>query len=94
MKHTKELANAKVEINKLHNDVHNAAPRVYVKAENPKSEANSTENGGNESTLRLSEIVEQNYWCLRSTMTEHEMQTLYLQDNIRMVCLRSPSSNQ
>lgn len=63
---------------------------MSVKAEYPKSEANSTENGGNESTVRLSEIVEQNYWCLRSTMTEHEMQTLYLLDNIRMECLRSP----
>ncbi len=87
-KHTTELINAKAEIDKLRNDVRNGTQRVYINAECPKLKTNSTKSGGNESTARLSDAVEQDYWRLREMMTENEKQTLYLQNYIRMECLR------
>ncbi|CAG9411295.1 hypothetical protein NVI2019_PEGOAJLN_00702 [Providencia alcalifaciens] len=86
--HTKELTNAKAEINKLRNDVRNGTKRVYINAECSKSEANSTESGGNESTARFSDAVEQDYWRLIDMMMENERQTVYLQSYIRAECLR------
>lgn len=60
--------------------------RVYIKAECPKPAANSSKSGSNESSARLSEAVEQNYWRLREMMVENEQQTLYLQNYIRTEC--------
>ncbi|EFE55295.1 bacteriophage lysis protein [Providencia rettgeri DSM 1131] len=85
-KHTTELANAKAEIDQLRIDVSNGAKRVYVNAKCPKPEANTSESGGNESSARLSEAAEQDYWRLREMMAENEKQTLYLQDYIRTEC--------
>ncbi|MEX9612294.1 lysis protein [Providencia manganoxydans] len=87
-KHTTELTNAKAEIDKLRIDVSNGTKRLRVKAECPKPEANTAESGSNESSARLSEAAEQDYWRLREMMTENEKQTLYLQDYIRTECLR------
>ncbi|MEY1567809.1 lysis protein [Providencia manganoxydans] len=87
-KHTTELTNAKAEIDKLRIDVSNGTKRLRVKAECPKPEANTAESGSNESSARLSEAAEQDYWRLREMMTENEKQTLYLQDYIRTECLK------
>lgn len=87
-KHTTELTNAKAEIDKLRDDVSNGTKRVYVNAKCPKPEANPSEGGSNESSARLSEAVEQDYWRLREMIVENEEQTLYLQDYIRTECLR------
>ncbi|WP_433587784.1 lysis protein [Providencia alcalifaciens] len=87
-KHTTELTNAKAEIDKLRDDVSNGTKRVYVNAKCPKPEANTSESGSNESSARLSEATEQDYWRLREMMAENEKQTLYLQDYIRTECLR------
>ncbi len=85
--HTMDLSNAKAEIDKLRNDVSNGTKRVYVNAKCPKPEANTFESGGNESSARLSEAAEQDYWRLRKMIVENEIQTLYLQDYIRTECL-------
>lgn len=88
IKHTKELTNAKVEMDKLRNDVRNGTQRVYINAECPKLKTNSTKSGSNETAARLSDAVEQDYWRLREMMIENEQQTLYLQNYIRTECLR------
>ncbi|MEY0929272.1 lysis protein [Providencia rettgeri] len=85
-KHTTELTNAKAEIDKLRNDVRSGRKRVYINAECPKPEANTSESGSNESSARLSEAAEQDYWHLREMMAENEKQTLYLQNYINTEC--------
>ncbi|WP_432652555.1 lysis protein [Providencia rettgeri] len=86
-KHTTELTNAKAEIDQLRIAVSNGTKRVYVNAKCPKPEANPSEGGSNESSARLSEATEQDYWRLREMMTENEKQTLYLQNYINTECL-------
>ena len=86
-KHTTELTNAKAKIDQLRFDVSNGTKRVYVNAKCPKPEANTSESGSNESSARLSEATEQDYWRLREMMTENEKQTLYLQNYINTECL-------
>ncbi|WP_335674251.1 lysis protein [Providencia stuartii] len=88
IKYTQELASAKNEINTLRDAVSSGRKRVYINAECPKSEANTSEGGSNESSARLSEATEQDYWRLREMMAENEKQTLYLQDYIRTECLQ------
>ncbi|MEY0558874.1 lysis protein [Providencia rettgeri] len=85
-KHTTELTNAKAEIDQLRIDVINGTKRVYVNAKCPKPEANPSESGSNESSARLSEATEQDYWRLREMMAENEKQTLYLQNYINTEC--------
>nr|ELR5038690.1 lysis protein [Providencia stuartii]ELR5082950.1 lysis protein [Providencia stuartii] len=87
-KHTTELTNAKAEIDQLRIDVINGTKRVYVNANCPKPEANTAESGSNESSARLSEATEQDYWRLREMMAENEKQTLYLQNYINTECER------
>ncbi|WP_311136045.1 lysis protein [Providencia rettgeri] len=87
-KHTTELTNAKAEIDKLRVDVSNGTKRVYVNAKCPKPEANTSESGSNESSARLSEAAEQDYWRLREMIAENEKQTLYLQNYINTECKR------
>lgn len=86
--YTQELTNAKTEIDSLRDAVKSGAKRVYVRAECPKAGADTTEIGRNESSPRLSEATEQDYWRLREMMAENLNQTLYLQDYIRTECLR------
>lgn len=86
--YTQELTNAKTEIDSLRDAVKSGTKRVYIKAECPKSGANTTESGSNEAAPRLSEATEQDYWRLREMMAENEKQTLYLQGYIRTECLR------
>ncbi|MEQ5075905.1 lysis protein [Providencia alcalifaciens] len=85
-KHTKELSNAKAEIDKLRDDVRSGRKRVFINAKCPKPEANTSESGSNESSARLSEAAEQDYWRLREMMAENEKQTLYLQNYINTEC--------
>lgn len=86
--YTQELTNAKTEIDSLRDAVRSGTKRVYVRADCPKSGADTTEGGSNEAAPRLSEATEQDYWRLREMMAENEKQTLYLQDYIRTECLR------
>ncbi|OBU09912.1 lysis protein [Morganella psychrotolerans] len=86
--YTQELTNAKTEIDSLRDAVKSGAKRVYVRAECPKSGSDTTEIGRNESSPRLSEATERDYWRLREMMAENLNQTLYLQDYIRTECLK------
>ncbi|WP_025154227.1 lysis protein [Morganella morganii] len=86
--YTQELTNAKTEIDGLRDAVKSGAKRVYVRAECPKAGTDTAEIGRNESTPRLSEATERDYWRLREMMAENLNQTLYLQDYIRTECLR------
>lgn len=86
--YTQELTNAKTEIDSLRDAVRSGTKRVYVRADCPKSGADTTEGGSNEAAPRLSEATEQDYWRLREMIAENEKQTLYLQDYIRTECLR------
>ncbi|HCT9738217.1 TPA: lysis protein [Morganella morganii] len=85
--YTQELTNAKTEIDSLRDAVKSGTKRLSVKAECPKSGADTTESGSNEAAPRLSEATEQDYWRLREMMAENEKQTLYLQDYIKTQCL-------
>ncbi|MEY1087304.1 lysis protein [Morganella morganii] len=86
--YTQELANAKTEIDNLRDAVKSGAKRLSIKAECPKAGADTAKVGRDESSPRLSEATEQDYWRLREMMAENEKQTLYLQDYIRTECLR------
>lgn len=88
IRHSQELVSAKNEINTLRDAVNSGNKRVYVKAECPAVTKNPTESGSNEATARLNKAVEQDYLRLREMIVENEQQTLYLQDYIRMECLR------
>ncbi|MEG0280621.1 MAG: lysis protein [Morganella sp. (in: enterobacteria)] len=86
--YTQELTNAKTEIDGLRDAVKSGAKRVYIRAECPKTGTDTTESGRDESSPRLSEATERDYWRLREMMAENLNQTLYLQDYIRTGCLR------
>ena len=86
--YTQELTNAKTEIDSLRDAVKSGNKRVYIKAECPKAGADTAEIGRDESSPRLSEATEQDYWRLREMMAENEKQTLYLQDYIRTECMK------
>ena len=86
--YTQELTNAKTEIDSLRDAVKSGAKRVYVRAECPKVGTDTTKIGRNESSPRLSEATERDYWRLREMMAENLNQTLYLQDYIRTECLK------
>ncbi|QXO63141.1 lysis protein [Morganella morganii] len=85
--YTQELTNAKTEIDSLRDAVKSGAKRLSIKAECPKAGADTTEIGRNESSPRLSEAAERDYWRLREMMVENLNQTLYLQDYIKTQCL-------
>ncbi len=86
--YTQELTNAKTEIDSLRDAVKSGAKRLSIKAECPKTGADTAKVGRDESSPRLSEATEQDYWRLREMIAENEKQTLYLQDYIRTECLR------
>ncbi|MDM3558747.1 lysis protein [Proteus vulgaris] len=88
IRHSKELASARNEINTLRDAVNTGSKRVYVKAECPAVTKNPTESGSDETTARLNKAVEQDYLRLREMIVENEQQTLYLQDYIKTECLR------
>ncbi|MEQ5130514.1 lysis protein [Morganella morganii] len=86
--YTQELTNAKTEIDSLRDAVKSGAKRLSVKAECPKVGADTAQIGRDESSPRLSEATEQDYWRLREMIAENEKQTLYLQDYIKTQCLK------
>ncbi|MDH0356747.1 lysis protein [Morganella sp. GD04133] len=87
-RHTQELTNAKTEIDSLRDAVKSGAKRLSIKAECPKAGADTAKVGRDESSPRLSEAAERDYWRLREMMAENEKQTLYLQDYIRTECMK------
>ncbi|EJD6080676.1 lysis protein [Providencia rettgeri] len=86
-KHTQELANAKIEIDKLRIAAERNPERVYIRATCPKSEANSTSGVDDGATARPTDSALRNYWLLRKRIAELTRMILGLQDYIRTECL-------
>ncbi|EMF4353491.1 lysis protein [Providencia huaxiensis] len=87
-KHTQELANAKIEIDKLRIAAERNPERVYIRASCPKVETNSTSSLDDGTTARPTDTAIRNYWLLRNRIAELTRMVLGLQDYIRTECLR------
>ncbi|OWO80666.1 peptidase [Photorhabdus luminescens] len=84
--HTKELSNAKSEIDGLRDDVAAGRKLLLVKATCPKSEASSSGSVGYAATPRLNPATEQDYFDLRRMIIGNEQQIKYLQEYIKTQC--------
>ncbi|HHR6143642.1 TPA: lysis protein [Providencia alcalifaciens] len=87
-KHTTELTNAKIEIDKLRIVAERNPERVYIRASCPKVEINSTSVVDDGTTARPTDSAVRNYWLLRQRIAELTRMVLGLQDYIRTECLR------
>ncbi|HEM7527077.1 TPA: lysis protein [Providencia rettgeri] len=85
-KHTQELANAKIEIDKLRIAAERNPERVYIRASCPKVETNSTSGLDDGATARPTDTAIRNYWLLRNRIAELTRMVLGLQDYIRTEC--------
>ncbi|PQQ22397.1 lysis protein [Photorhabdus hindustanensis] len=86
IKHTRELTNAKSEIDVLRNDVAAGRKRLFVKATCPKSEAGSRARMDDAATARPADSSIRDYWTLRERIAVINQQVLGLQDYIKTQC--------
>ncbi|HHE6469906.1 TPA: lysis protein [Providencia rettgeri] len=86
-KHTQELANAKIEIDKLRIAAERNPERVYIKASCKKVETNSTSSLDDAITARPTDSAIRNYWLLRERIAESEQMIKGLQEYINTQCL-------
>lgn len=86
VKHTQEITNAKIEIDKLRIAVERNPERVYIRASCPKVETNSTSGLDDGATARPTDTAIRNYWLLRNRIAELTRMVLGLQDYIRTEC--------
>ncbi|MEQ4776672.1 lysis protein [Providencia huaxiensis] len=86
IKHTQELANAKIQIDKLRIAVERNPERVYIKANCSKGETNSTSGVDDGTTARPTDSAIGNYWLLRERITESEQMIKGLRGYIRVEC--------
>ncbi|MFP4948751.1 lysis protein [Providencia hangzhouensis] len=86
-KHTQELANAKIEIDKLRIAAERNPDRVYIKASCKKAEGTTAPSLDDAITARPTDTAIQNYWLLRERIAESEQMIKGLQDYIRTECL-------
>ncbi|RAW95055.1 MULTISPECIES: lysis protein [unclassified Photorhabdus] len=84
--HTKELANAKSEIDVLRNDVAAGHRRLRIAATCHQGQTGSSGSVGHAATPRLNPATEQDYFDLRRMIVENEQQTKYLQEYIKTQC--------
>ncbi|KER04866.1 lysis protein [Photorhabdus temperata] len=84
--YTKELANAKSEIDTLRGDVAAGRLRLRIAAICNQSETGSSGSMGNAGTPRFNPAAEQDYFDLRRMIVENEKQTKYLQEYIKTQC--------
>ncbi|HEC8347536.1 TPA: lysis protein [Providencia rettgeri] len=87
-KHIQELANAKIEIDKLRIAAERNPERVYIKASCKKVESATPSGMDDAVTARPTDSAIRNYWLLRERIAESEKIILGLQDYIRTECLR------
>ncbi|WP_418055106.1 MULTISPECIES: lysis protein [Providencia] len=87
-KHTTELTNAKAEIDRLRIAAERNPERVYIRANCPKGETNSTSGLDDGATARPTDSAIGNYWLLRERIAESKQMILGLQDYIRTECLQ------
>lgn len=86
-KHTQELANAKIEIDKLRIAAERNPERVYIKASCKKVETNSTSSLDDAITARPTDSAIRNYWLLRERIAESEQMIKGVQEYINTQCL-------
>ncbi|HEQ1856729.1 TPA: lysis protein [Providencia alcalifaciens] len=86
IRHTQELANAKIEIDELRVAAERNPERVYIKASCPKVETDSTSGLDDATTARPTDSAIRNYWLLRERIAESKQMILGLQDYIRTEC--------
>lgn len=84
-KYTKDLDDAKAEIEALRADVASGRRRLQLSAKCPKSAAGGV---GDDATAGLTTDAERNYWRLRAGISTLTKQVIYLQDYINTICLK------
>lgn len=86
-KHTQELANAKIEIDKLRIAAERDPERVYIKASCKKAESITATGLDDAITARPTDTAIRNYWLLRERITESEQMIKGLQEYIKKQCI-------
>lgn len=87
-KYTKELADAKETIERLHSDVIAGRKRLQLNAKCPANGATSTGGMGDATGPRLTDSAERDYFTLRERIFTVTKQVGYLQDYISTQCLK------
>nr|ELR5074609.1 lysis protein [Providencia stuartii] len=85
-KHIQELANAKIEIDKLRIAAERNPERVYIKASCKKAEGTTASGLDDAATARPTESAIRNYWLLRERIAESEQMIKGLQDYVTSEC--------
>lgn len=85
-KYTKELADARENIDQLKRDVATGKRRLQLNANCPADGAASTSSLGDASSPRLTDSAQRDYFTLRERIVTINGQVNYLQDYIRMQC--------
>ncbi|EOY8497914.1 lysis protein [Providencia stuartii] len=85
-KHTQELANAKIEIDKLRVAAERNPERVYIKASCKKAEGTTATGLDDAITARPTDSAIRNYWLLRERIAESEQMIKGLQEYVKKEC--------
>ncbi|WP_231136858.1 lysis protein [Providencia rettgeri] len=86
-KHTQELANAKIQIDKLRIAAERNPERVYIKASCKKAEGTTAPSLDDAITARPTDSAIRNYWLLRARIAESEQMIKGLQEYIKKQCI-------
>ena len=84
--YTQELTNAKTEIDSLRDAVKSGSKRVYVRAECPKTGADTTTGMDDGRPATLARDAEPDYFHLRKQLETLEKQYLGLRDYVKTEC--------
>lgn len=87
-KYTKDLADAKKQLDDLQRCVRDGKCGLRINAKCPANGATSSGSMGNASTPRLTESAERYYFTLRERIVTVTKQVEYLQEYVRSQCLR------
>ncbi|WP_431616754.1 lysis protein [Enterobacter roggenkampii] len=87
-KYTKELSDAKKQLDDLQRCVRDGKCGLHVNARCPENGETGTGGMGDASSPRLTDSAERDYWSLRAGIATINGQVSYLQEYIRTQCLR------
>ncbi|WP_434093852.1 lysis protein [Providencia stuartii] len=85
-KHTQELANAKIQIDKLRIAAERNPERVCIKASCKKAEGTTASGLDDGITARPTDSAIRNYWLLRERISESERMIKGLQNYVQIEC--------
>ncbi|MEZ2893572.1 lysis protein [Providencia rettgeri] len=85
-KHTQELANAKIQIDKLRIAAERNPERVYIKVSCKKAEGATATGLDDAITARPTDSAIRNYWLLRERIAKSEQMIKGLQEYIKNEC--------